>query len=603
MPKNSTKSRATPAKARADDGRVRSVAFVSLGCPKNLVDSEKMLGLLAEDGLAVVSYEGHICSEEPGIDGAEPPHPDIAPPEADAVVINTCGFLEASKDESLQVIQQALRDKRKGKIKRVVVAGCLVQRHRAKMLEWAPGIDAMVGVFDRDHIVEAVKGGTAPGGTAPVSTALQSRVPQSAGSRENLSETPKYWISGNALVAAKDRGLKTVGLTVSGKDGKGIGYFEDDAGRMRLTPRHYAYLRMSEGCNQACAFCTIPSIRGKMRSKPLDKIAQEARELIADGAFEINLIGQDTTSYGDDIGMGMPATRDPKPDIRNPYPRGLPAVLHTVSRAFADAGVDGWVRLMYAYPTTFSDEMIDALAAMNWTLGSKSKGKVLPYIDIPLQHASDNMLRAMRRNVSAAHQRELMLKLRERVPGMAIRTTFISGFPGETEQDHEALMAFVQEIGFDAMGVFEYSHEDGTPAGTMENDPALAVPAKTKKRRRDELMQLQQEVAFGQSEYLAKQFNEKKPADSGVRFDILIDRATSTAGRKTTGVGAGGTLYTGRAYFQAPQIDAVTYVQSKRPLSPGELVRCTIVASDGYDLIARPVDELEKRIGLNILRA
>jgi ribosomal protein S12 methylthiotransferase len=196
-----------------------------------------------------------------------------------------------------------------------------------------------------------------------------------------------------------------------------------------------------------------------------------------------------------------------------------------------------------------------------------------------------------------------MLKLRERIPGMAIRTTFISGFPGETEADHKQLMEFVEEIGFDAMGVFEYSHEEGTVAGTMENDPKLAVPAEIKKRRRDELMALQQTIAFEQAAYLAEQFDEKKPTKSGVQMDVLIDRPMRSSGRETTGVGKGGGLYLGRTYFQAPQIDAATYVQSKRKLSPGELVRCTIVASDGYDLIARPVDELEKKIELSVLHS
>lgn len=534
---------------------VTSVAFVSLGCPKNLVDSEKMLGLLAEDGLAVVSRE----VEKGG---------------ADAVVVNTCGFLEASKEESLQVIHDAIRDKVAGKIKRVIVAGCLVQRHRAKLLEWAPGIDAMVGVFDRDHIVEAVRGVT------PDRTSLK-----------GTGEQPKYWIAGNAIVAAKERGLKTAGLTVNGKDGSGLGYFEDDSARLRLTPRHYAYLRMSEGCNQNCAFCTIPSIRGKMRSKPLERIAGEASELIADGVFEINLIGQDTTSYGMDIGQGL--------DFDGKGGGGMPAVLRAVGAAFEKAGVPGWVRLMYAYPSNFTDPMIDALASMNWTTG---KGHVLPYIDIPLQHASNRMLKAMKRNVTAEHQRELMLKLRERVPGMAIRTTFISGFPGETEADHEKLLEFVEEIGFDALGVFEYSHEEGTPAGTMEEDPKLRVPAEVKKRRRDEVMELQQKIAFEQSAFLAKQFDEKKPTATGVRLDVLIDAPTRTNGRKTSGVGEGGTLYQARAYSQAPQIDSVTYVQSKKKLSPGELVRCTIVGSDGYDLVARPTDELEKRVGLKVLK-
>ncbi|HZW11324.1 MAG TPA: 30S ribosomal protein S12 methylthiotransferase RimO [Phycisphaerales bacterium] len=559
----------------AISGELRTVSFVSLGCPKNLVDSEKMLGLLAEDGLMPVSYDPsqHDWEHDDamGVEGGsgagdQGAGPGIEP--ADVVVINTCGFLEASKDESLAVIKDAVRAKRAGLVKRVVVAGCLVQRHRAKMLEWEPGIDAMVGVFDRDKVVEAVRG-------AP------------AARRETVGAEgqPRYWIAGNALQAAKERGMQTVGLTVQGKDGKGVGYFEDDSARLRLTPRHYAYLRISEGCNQNCAFCTIPSIRGKMRSKPIERIVAEARELIADGAFELNLIGQDTTSYGDDVGAGWDGTTG-----------GLPAMLEAVDRAAESTGSPAWIRLMYAYPSNFRDEYIGAIAEI------ASRGRLLPYIDIPLQHASDRMLGLMRRNVRAAQQRELMHKLRERVPGMAIRTTFISGFPGETEEDHEQLLEFVDEVGFDAVGVFEYSAEPGTPAGTMERDAALAVPAEVKHRRKAEILELQQRIAFEQAAFVAEQFDEKDPINTGHRFDVLIDKAMASEGLATSGVGAGGKLYQGRTYFQAPSIDAVTYVQSRQRISPGELVRCVIVGSDGYDLIARPVEEVEKKVSLSILR-
>lgn len=430
---------------------IRTVSFVSLGCPKNLVDSEKMLGLLAQEGLVPVSMSAgpeperwddarHVEGESSAPAGAAlaPGIDDFS--GADVVVVNTCGFLEASKDESLSVIKDAIAAKQAGHVKRVVVAGCLVQRHRAKMLEWAPGIDAMVGVFDRDKIIEAVRGGIAPPLGARPATAAEA------------SDRPAYWIAGNALEAAQSRGLSTVGLTVQGKDGKGIGYFEDDSARLRLTPRHYAYLRISEGCNQRCAFCTIPSIRGKMRSKPLDRIVAEARELAADGAFELNLIGQDTTSYGDDIGLGLAQQAG-----SDPYRAGLPRMLKEVCAAVRDVSSSGWVRLMYAYPSNFSDEMIDAFAALT------AQGVLVPYIDMPLQHASDRMLSAMRRHVTADQQRALVETLRERVPGLAIRTTFISGFPGETEADHQELLRFVSDMQFDALGVFEYSPEPAPP--------------------------------------------------------------------------------------------------------------------------------------------
>jgi len=537
---------------------IQSVSLVSLGCPKNLVDSEKMLGLLAESGLAPVSHDGE------GFGGA------------DAVVVNTCGFLEASKDESLGVIKEAIAAKERGEVKRVIVAGCLVQRHRAKMLEWAPGIDAMVGVFDRDKIVEAVSGAAALSARGRAASAL------------DASDKPNYWIAANAIAAAKDRGLKTSGLTVNGKDGKGLGYIEDDSARVRLTPRHYAYLRISEGCNQNCAFCTIPSIRGKMRSKPLDRIVAEARELLADGAHELLLIGQDTTSYGDDVGFGL--------NYDGKGGGGLPALLRALSDTIDRETGAGWLRLMYAYPSNFSAPIVEAFAELT------RRGRLLKYLDIPLQHASDRVLKLMRRHVSSAQQESLIETLREKIPGMAIRTTFISGFPGETEEDHRELVEFVERMEFDALGVFEYSHEPGTVAGTMEDDPAYAVSSADKARRRAEVMEAQQRIAFGQAAYLAEQFDEKNPTAGGVQLDVIIDETLRSSGRRTSGIGDGGRLYRGRAYHQAPQIDSVTYIQSRDSRSPGEVVRCTIVGSDGYDLVARPTTELEKRIGLRVVK-
>ena len=497
---------------------IRRVAFVSLGCPKNLVDSERMLGMLREDGLELVS--DHAA--------------------ADAVVINTCGFLEASRLESLEVIREALDRKKSGDLKRVVVAGCLVQRHRARLLDWAPEIDSMIGVFDRDRVVDAVRG------AAPARDGLDAR-------------SPRYWIAGNALQAAKERGRDVTGLTVNGQDGKGIGYFEEDAGRVRLTPRHWAYLRISEGCNQRCAFCTIPSIRGKMRSKPRGRILDEARALLAEGAFELNLIGQDTTSWGDDIGDEG----------------GLPSLLRDLDALAKEFG-GAWLRLMYAYPSTFGDDAIDALASLP---------NVVKYLDIPLQHITDPMLARMRRHVTRGQTEALLAKLRERVPGIAIRTTFITGFPGETEEDHEALVEFVRDARFEAMGVFQYSREEGTPAGTMDLDPALRVPDEVKARREAELMLAQQENAFADAAWQAEQ---------GAVLDVLIEGAAGDPGvpaAPQAELAAGEVLHSGRAYHQAPQIDSMTAVVSKTRHAPGELVRCVVVASDGYDLVARPEQE------------
>ena len=511
----------------------RSIAFVSLGCPKNTIDSEQMLGTLTEAGFELVDAEAN----------------------ADAVIINTCGFLEASKQESLDVINQAIERKKEGKIQRVVVTGCLVQRHRARLLEWAPDIDALLGVFDRDHILEAV--------TAPDTE------------RETLTEQePPYWIACNALQAAKARGMSTVGLTVHGKDGKGIGYFEDESQRRRLTPRHWAYLRISEGCNQGCAFCTIPSIRGKMRSKPLNRIADEARRLMQDGAFELNLIGQDTTSYGMDIGYD---------NLDHPQAEGLIGLLRTLDEVATEFG-GGWMRLMYAYPSFFTDSMIDAIAHFP---------NIVKYIDIPLQHSTDSMLTAMRRRISADDQLTLMNKLRERIDGLAIRTTLITGFPGETEADHESLCDFVREFQFDMLGVFKYSREPGTPAGTMDLDPKLHVPDEIKEAREAELMLIQQEIAFENAEFLAQE---------ECQFDVLIDtpsQAIELDGQKAAADPQ--FMSTGRCYHQAPQVDSSTCVLSREELPAGSLVRATIVGSDGYDLIARPTDDLSPDIALPLL--
>jgi ribosomal protein S12 methylthiotransferase len=497
---------------------IRTVALVSLGCPKNLVDSEKMLGLLAMDGLIPVSDER----------------------DADAIVVNTCGFLEASKDESLSVIKEAAQRKQRGELRRIIVAGCLVQRHRAKMLEWCPDIDAMVGVFDRDHIVEAVRG---------------SRPDQS----DLTTDQPVYSsIAANATVASQRRGLDSAASQ---------GYFESDAARLRLTPRHYAYLRISEGCNQNCAFCTIPSIRGKMRSKPMAALLAEATELLNDGAFELNLIGQDTTSFGSDIGYGP----------------GLSGMLRELNDLAASRG-GAWLRLMYAYPSCFTDEMIDTLAALP---------HVLKYIDMPLQHINDRILTAMKRRTSRRLIETLLQKLRDRVPGIAIRTTFITGYPSETDAEHRELLRFIEQFGFDNLGVFGYSPEPGTPAGTAHATGG-AIDDAIIEARRDELMLAQQQVVFARN---------AKIAAARTPVTVLIDGPARTAGRRTTGVSEGGKLYLGRSTSQAPDIDAVTFVQSAHDLAAGELVDCTIVDAADYDLVARPTAELSTKLSLPIARS
>jgi ribosomal protein S12 methylthiotransferase len=482
--------------AKSAGKKIRTVAFVSLGCPKNLVDSERMLGLLAEDGLTLTA--------------------DAA--SADAIVINTCGFLEASKTESLKEIQDAIDLKTTGNCKRVVVAGCLVQRHKTKLLNDAPGIDRLVGVFDREHIVEAVRGKENP----------RQEHGHFLGKYHDLSKelvaSAQLLIAGNGSSPATNNQQPATSLPV----------FENDRARLRLTPRHFAYLRISEGCNQGCSFCTIPSIRGPMRSKPIEQILLEARELAADGAVELNLIGQDTTSFGNDIN----------------YAAGLSGLLRTLNKELTDVP---WLRLMYAYPSCFTDEMIDTIA---------NSSRVVKYIDMPLQHINDAMLNVMKRRVTRKQIETLLGKLRK-IPGMAIRTTFIAGSPGETEAQHKELVKFVKDFGFDMMGVFPFSPEPGTAMGRLGDQLSDEV----KNARVEELMLTQQEVAF-----------KKAKSMIGQSIEVLIERP---AGRDLEDG------YVARSQSQAPDIDSVVHVDGHTtPLHPGQIIHVKVTDYQNYDLVA-----------------
>ena len=292
-----------------------------------------------------------------------------------------------------------------------------------------------------------------------------------------------------------------------------------------------------------------------MRSKPLERIIQEAQSLMAAGAYELNLIGQDTTNYGLDIGED----------------RGLVGLLESLHDVAAGHG-GGWIRLMYAYPTNFSDDMIDAIASLS---------NIVKYIDMPLQHASDRMLDSMRRGVSAKAQSDLVSRLRDRIPGLALRTTFITGFPGEQEEDHQQLLDFIDEVQFDAMGVFRYSAEPGTVAARMDADPKLHVPDEVKHAREADLMLKQQSIAFSNAEYLGAQ---------GAIFDVLIDGPDA----------AEESVLSGRCYHQAPDVDARSLVVGLEEAASGTLVRCRTIGSDGYDLILEPEDRTEVRLPLPI---
>jgi len=456
-----------PRVPQPDDGTRRGTyAFVSLGCPKNLVDSEKMLGQLAVDGYQLV------------------PEPD----GADFVIVNTCGFIESSRDESRSVIQEMLDLKADGRTGGVIVAGCLPERleEDGGLLQEMPEIDHVVGVFGRDEI-------------AQVADRLVGGVVEQ---RELFRPAP----------------MKAL----------------DDRARLRITPAHYAYLKISEGCDRTCTFCSIPKMRGKHVTKPTEMVLEEARELTADGVRELNIVAQDTTYYGLDL-YGEVRLAE------------LLKQLETVD------GID-WIRLMYLYPVHFNDELIRTIA---------ESSKVLPYLDMPLQHINSQVLRRMQRRVNSDQTRELVAKLREQVPNLVLRTTFITGFPGETDDQFQELRDFVEETRFERMGVFTYSVEPGTPAVKLDGH----LPEDVKNERRDELMTLQQQIAFDHAESLI-----------GYELDVLIDGPVDD------------NAWVGRCFTDAPEIDACTYVSGEN-LQPGQMVPVEILRRDEYDLIGVAVDD------------
>jgi len=454
-------SHCAPGKRPGARARTRPVVgFVSLGCSKNLVDSERMLAEIARSG-AVIADESL----------------------ADTIVVNTCGFLGSARDEALGVIRDLAQRKRQGTLRRLIVAGCLVQRDGQRLCAAVPEIDALVGVHNREDIVRAV------------------------------------WATPRS---------RRVDLYL----GEYHGQPWSDQARLRLTPVHYAYVRISEGCDQQCTFCTIPSIRGPLRSKPPAQIVAECAELLADGARELILIGQDTTSYGVDIG----------------YEPGLAGLLRELDRQCTAAR---WIRLMYAYPSVFSDAIIAALAECP---------RVVKYVDLPLQHIHDRVLRAMGRRVTRAQTEALLHKLRSRIPGLTIRTTFIVGFPGETEAEFQTLLDFVRAFRFDAVGAFPYSCEPETPAARIPDHLDENVRAERYAR----LMETQQAVAFAAARERI-----------GTTFDIVVD-----------GVGEDGRSF-GRHAGQAPEVDAVCRLTGTA-VPPGQFLRVRCVDAEGYDLVVEP---------------
>ena len=438
------------------------VGLVQLGCAKNQVDGEEMLGALA------------------GIDGRTVQF--VADKnDADVLIVNTCGFIGPAKEESIAAILDAVKRKGRGQVSKVIVTGCLAQRYGADLAREIPEVDAFLGIESAPSIGSAVFGAR----------------PRQINLVEQVAD--KYPLIPQA--------------------------------RLRATATPWtAYLKISEGCDHTCTFCAIPGIRGKHRSKPIERLVQEARQLAASGALELNLVAQDTTAYGMDL-----------------YGRlALPELL----RALAEVEGIRWLRLLYCYPTMVRQPLIDALGEL---------AQVIPYIDMPLQHGDDVMLKAMKRGGSVEQYKRLFGKMRDALPDLALRTTFLVGFPGETDAQFENLLGFVQEMRFDRVGVFTYSAEEDTPAFDLPG----AIPTKVMRARRDALMAAQQPLSLASNQKWL-----------GRTLDVLVESRR-------------GADAVGRSFRDAPEIDGAVVVRGC-DATPGTLVAARIVEAAHYDLTAAP---------------
>ena len=466
------------------------IGLISLGCPKNLVDSEVMLGLAQQ--------AGHELTRDAT--------------EAEVLVVNTCAFIDSAKRESIETILEMAEHKTGGACRRLIVTGCLAERYRAELKKEIPEIDAVLGTGEVPEIVRAI--GTCPGGGDPESRHVAPLTFHSSGPATRTS----------ANIAARAPESRPTYL------------YSADTPRLLATPKHYAYIKVAEGCDYKCAFCIIPTLRGAYRSRPADSIVREASRLAGQGVREILLISQDTTFYGIDR-----------------KERG--ALARLLRRLNAVDGLE-WIRLLYLYPTTIDEATLAAMAECE---------KVCKYVDLPLQHASDPVLERMKRPGTRQGYDRLLARIRERVPGVALRTTFIVGFPGETEADVDALCAFARDHRFDHIGVFTYSHEEGTSAFRLPDD----VPARTKRARRARVMGLQKRLVAA-----------RQRARVGERARIIVDGPASDHEL----------VLRGRLTTQAPDIDAAVYLTECDPSSfrSGDFTEVEIVGARGYDLIARP---------------
>ncbi len=449
-----------------------SYAFVSLGCPKNTVDSERMMGLLKLDGYQLVAD----------------------PDGSDFVIVNTCGFIEQARQESLAAIDEMLQLKRDGKTRSVIVSGCLAERQKEQMLQQRPDIDKLVGVFGREQITQVAD--------------------QLLG---DLQEQRSLF------QPAPIRALP-------------------DDNRLRITPRHFAFLKVSEGCDRLCTFCAIPKMRGKHATKPMENVIAEAKQLADSGVRELIIVAQDTTYYGMDL-YGRPR---------------LSELLHELNQVESLR----WIRLMYFYPMYIDDVLIQTIADCD---------KILPYIDMPLQHINDTILRRMSRKVNRKATEEIIQRLRAGIPDLALRTTLITGFPGETEDQFQELAEFVEQQQFERLGVFTYSYEDDTPSARLPDHVDQAVMDD----RRQRLMQIQQGISQRRNASLV-----------GNTIRCIIDQPVPDQPSHQP------RAWVARSRFDAPDVDALVFVtENDAGLTPGDLVDCEVVQAQDYDLIAVAVSE------------
>ena len=435
-----------------------NILFISLGCDKNLVDSEVMLGLLDKKGYQIVD------SEE----------------DADIIVVNTCCFIHDAKEESIQTILEMAEYKKEGKLKALIVTGCLAQRYQQEIIDEIPEVDAVLGTTSYDHIVEAVEEALAGNGHVVL---------------EDV----------DALPDVKEKRLVTTG-------------------------GHYAYMKIAEGCDKHCTYCIIPKLRGNYRSVPMEKLLAEAKDLADQGVKELILVAQETTVYGKDL-YGEKS-------------------LHKLLRELCKISGIQWIRILYCYPEEIYDELIQTI---------KEENKDCPYLDLPIQHASDAVLKRMGRRTSKAQLVEIIEKLRKEIPDISLRTTLITGFPGETQEQHEELKDFVDEMEFDRLGVFTYSPEEDTPAATMTEQ----IPEEVKEDRQAELMELQQEIAFDLAEDMV-----------GREVLVMIE-----------GKVADENAYVGRTYKDAPNVDGLIFINTDEELMSGDFARVRVTGALEYDLI------------------